>query len=79
MLGELRGFVSSIGIGEFPVVSLKGPGVFISAMIAMHNPGDRDLSVVRLIIDGEKAVDMSLDQMGFLQEHNSFGVTRFFY
>ncbi len=56
------------------IIRLKGPGIFISAMVAKQG-GNSDLTFVNLDIDGRNVVAASyaaLNNWG-LNQHNSFG------
>ena len=61
--------------GDYELVTLKGPGKFLSAAISKQG-GDTDLTVVELTIDGKYLVSLSIvaaKNLG-LTQHNPYGL-----
>lgn len=61
--------------GKYPLVTLQGPGVFVSAHVSKQG-GDNDLTFVILDIDGRNVVNISYAaarNLGFVQS-NPYGL-----
>jgi hypothetical protein len=70
-----QGLKAPVPKGEYELVTLKGPGTFISAEISKQG-GTNDLTFIILDIDGKNVVDLSvaaLKNLGLTQD-NPYGL-----
>ena len=61
--------------GKHPLVTLRGPGVFLAALVSKQG-GNTDLTFVNLDIDGRNVTSLSFaaaDNLG-LTQHNPYGL-----
>jgi len=70
-----QGLVSSPGVGDHVLVALRGPGVFVGALVNKQG-GNNDLTFIILDLDGRNVVNLSIAAIANLglNQQNPFGL-----